>query len=153
VHRGKGELRLLGTRRDQYQTGTVDDLDVSSRLGSVAVSDRHQVDGARILDALLDERRQRGRVVLETGGCDVLLVAAVDDTERDLQGEQDDRRHRQIRQDEPSPHRTVPRRNPTPRTVSTHRGSPSFFRNEATCTSSVRVGPYQWGSHTLLRSS
>ena len=44
-------------------------------------------------------------------------------------------------------------RNPTPRTVSIQPGSPSFLRSDATCTSSVFVGPYQCGSQTFSSSS
>src|SRR5579875_1912169 len=44
-----------------------------------------------------------------------------------------------------------PRRSPTRRTVSIHSGCPSLRRSEATCTSRVLVGPYQWGSQTSSR--
>ena len=47
--------------------------------------------------------------------------------------------------------RVSPRRRPTRRTVSIHSGWPSLRRSDATCTSTVLVGPYQWGSHTSSR--
>ena len=83
---------------------------------AVLAGDGVEVDGAAVLDALVGQRCQRGGVMDDPDTGDVVLVAGVDDPERDLEGQQDDRRHRDVGDDEPASHPTPSRRNPASRT-------------------------------------
>src|SRR5207245_5868471 len=68
-----------------------------------------------------------------------------------LQHEEHETGEQKVGEEEPAGHQPPlgePSRKPTARTVSIQRGSPSFFRNEATWTSSVLLGPYQCESQT-----
>ena len=104
------------------------------------------------------ERRPRRATASATASRSTLvvrslpLVAREGDPERDLEGQQDEERERQVAREQPTAHPGSPRRKPTPRTVSIQPGSPSFRRSEATWTSIVFVGPYQCVSHTSSRS-
>ena len=117
-------------------------------------------------------RRRRAapaaRIASENASCWRSLVSrrstefAYDTPERDLEDEQDERGDREVADEQPPLHSLRPRPSLGERRAGGTRrrarsrsipGSPSFLRNDATCTSSVFVGPYQCGSHTFSSSS
>src|SRR4051794_36550165 len=102
---------------------------------------------AAVFDDLARDRGERGGVALERAVGRIVLVSAVDERERDLEHDEHRDDDRQVREEKATPHGSRSLK-PTVRTVSISVGSPSFLRNDATCTSSVLVGPYQCGSHT-----
>src|SRR5439155_6728932 len=89
-----------------------------------------------------------GGVVLDARDQLPPLQPVDDDAERHLEDDEHEHRDRQVADQKTTDHDAGCSLNPTPRTVSIHPGSPSFFRMDATCTSRVFVGPYHGCPHT-----
>ena len=151
--------RCCGRRRRRSRRGHRPRRGSGRRAPGARASVRPTSPSARAAPARSD--RERERVVLEVARQPALDRVRVRHPERDLEHEQDERGDREVADEQPPLHRRGPARhsararsrNPTPRTVSIQPGSPSFLRSDATCTSSVFVGPYQCGSHTFSSSS
>jgi hypothetical protein len=119
----------------------------SPPVRGVAARELREVLAARKLRYLAREDGERRRVALESGIERIVLMTGVHERKRNLEDEEDCEDEREVGEDHASPH-SARNLKPTRRTVSIRPGSPSFLRSEATWTSSVRVGPYQWGSQT-----
>ena len=104
---------------------------------------------AGVLDDLLGKRGERAGVALERRVERVVLVACVDERKGKLEQQQHHRHEDEVADRAVDASLAVcPSRKPTLCTFSMKPGWPSFLRSDATCTSRVLVGPYQWGSHT-----
>src|SRR6266542_2374383 len=104
-----------------------------------------------VFEGAFGKRGEGVGVALDLGGQVLALAAGVRDPEWDLEQREHGKHEREIREKQPSGHGRARRRSPTPRTVSIQPGSPSLRRSEATCTSTVFVGPNQSVFHTWRR--
>ena len=150
--RARGEVSAAGGRGvDDGAPAAVDDEHATAGLGGVVGCDpwnlfRH---GRSLLECVLDEGGERDGVALDLAGEVLPFAVRVGDRERDLEQREHEHGDGEVGREEPASHGCGASRRPTPRTVSIQRGSPSFFRSEATWTSIVFVGP----NHSVFQTS
>ena len=102
--------------------------------GTVVPRDSPNPSGHRrpSLERVLDEARERDCVPFDLVRESLSLSSRIRDRERHLEQDEDKHRHAQVAREKASLHGCGASRSPTPRTVSIQRGSPSFFRTDAT---------------------
>src|SRR5207342_1028215 len=101
------------------------------------------------LEHILRERADGHGIALDLGRQVVSLVPRERDGERHLEQGKNDEREDDVACEKAPGHGRATSRSPMPRTVSIQPGSPSFFRSEATWTSTVFVGP----NHSVFQTS